>query len=243
MSAQQRRSTRVWVLVAVAAVAVITVIVVAIVAFSTRPATPDPAASTRPSGASTPAPSTQSDDDDAAGAGVDGRGWVPEPATTDPDEYARAALAAAGTFDTTLSSRDAWLSYLDSWFTPDPRYTSDADRTSRMEKAQLELRQTVVLPEAMWVSLAEESGAVVTAVVGELALSAAPDDATQSIATGDVELTFTRTSPSGEESSYTEVARVSVQVLCGPESAPTPGAAQRAGDCKVVRFFPEPIEG
>lgn len=170
-------------------------------------------------------------------------GRIPEPITSDPDEYVRAALSAASTFDTTLSTRDEWLGYLDTWFTPDTRY-ADSDREERMRAAQLELRQGVVLPQSMWDSLASQQGRVVAAVVSEVALSPVPEDVSSDmrIGTADVELTFTLDDGSGEESSYTETARVSVQVLCGAGSVPTPGSAQQVGDCKVVRYFTEPVE-
>ncbi|WP_211160586.1 MULTISPECIES: hypothetical protein, partial [Microbacterium] len=58
----------------------------------------------------------------------------------------------------------------------------------------------------------------------------------------DVVLEFTRSDGSGVESSYEESVRVSVQVLCGPGSVPAPDSAQQVGDCKVVRFFTEPVE-
>ena len=32
-----------------------------------------------------------------------------------------------------------------------------------------------------------------------------------------------------------------VQVVCGGDSVPTPGSAQRPSDCKVVRFFDEAV--
>ena len=50
------------------------------------------------------------------------RGWTPEPITADPETYIRAALESASTFDTTKSTREEWLDYLDKWFTPDTRY-------------------------------------------------------------------------------------------------------------------------
>lgn len=83
---------------------------------------------------------------------------MPEPITTDAEAYVRAALAAASTFDTTKSSRDAWLDYLDSWFTPDSRYATQADREDDMRASKLELRQAVVLPEDRWNSLSDEDG-------------------------------------------------------------------------------------
>ncbi len=171
------------------------------------------------------------------------RGWTPEPITTDPASYAAAALAAAATFDATASTRDEWLDYLETWFTPDTRYASEADREDELDAALLELRQGVVLPEQEWDSLAAEDGRV-EASVGTVSLSEVPEDASgdMAIGTADVMLTFTRSDGAGGESSYEESVRVSVQVLCGEESVPTPNSAQQAGDCKAVRFFTEPVE-
>lgn len=176
-------------------------------------------------------------------AGAEENGWRAEPITTDAELYANAALEAAATFDTTKASRDEWLAYLDSWFTPDTRYSSATDQLQRMQAAQLEMRQGVVLPEQEWDSLAAEDGRVVAdgknVVTGPVTDDASGDMA---IATGDVVLTFTRTDGAGSESSFEESVRVSVQVLCGPGSVPTPDSEQQAGDCKVVRYFTEPVE-
>lgn len=176
-------------------------------------------------------------------AGAVGLGWTPEPITTDPETYARAALAAASTFDTTTSSRDDWLDYLNTWFTPDVRYAED-QRADRMKAAHLELRQGVVLPQETWNSMAAQKGRVATAATGDVDLRDVPNDPTgqMHIATADVSLTFTQADGTGQESSYTEYARVSVQILCGSASVPTPDSAQRSGDCKVVRYFTEPLE-
>jgi hypothetical protein len=184
---------------------------------------------------------------DPAGAFVDPaaseKGWIPEPITTDPEIYIRAALESASTFDTTKSTRDEWLDHLDTWFTPDIRYL-EADRAARMKAAQLELRQGVVLPKEEWDSLAREDGRVLAETTGDIAYVPVSDDASgdMSIGTSDVTLTFTRSDGSGGETSYDEQVRVSVQVLCGPESVPTPYTAQQSGDCKVVRYFMEPLE-
>jgi len=172
------------------------------------------------------------------------RGWVPEPITTDEDIYIRAALAAASTFDTQRSTREEWLAYLEGWFTPDVRYTSDADREAVMASAKVELREGVVLPEQDWDALAEQDGRVSAAVSGPISTMPVPDDPSgdMTIATADVTLTFTQADGNGGESSFDEPVRVSVQVLCGEGSVPAPGTDQRAGDCKVVRYFTEPLE-
>lgn len=204
-----------------------------------------------PPRATEPIPSTQSAVPTPRGTAVDvvdatasDRGWIPEPITTDPAEYAAAALQAAATFDTTKSARDEWLAYLDTWFTLDTRYSSDADRATQLRAAQLELRQGVVLPELEWESLAAEDGRVVASTTGDVEISAVPEDSSgdMAIGTADVQLTFTRGDASGGDTSYEESVRVSVQILCGDGSIPTPTTAQRAGDCKVVRFFMQPVE-
>lgn len=166
------------------------------------------------------------------------RGWTPEPITTDADTYIRAALEAASTFDTTKSTREEWLDYLDTWFTPDTRFTSEADQLAAMTDSQTELRQGVVLPKDEWDSLAGEDGRVVAVVIS------VTDDPSgdMSIGTADVTLSFTRSNGSGGETSYDDHVRVSVQVLCGAASVPTPDTDQRSGDCKVVRYFTEPLE-
>jgi hypothetical protein len=218
-------------------------IVAIIVGASLAQREPGPTA-TSDGGSTSPAPSSS---EEPAVEFVDPtaseNGWALEPITTDADIYVRAALQAASTFDTTKSTREEWLDYLDTWFTPDTRYT-EPDRAPRMKAAQVELRQGVVLPEEEWDSLAREDGRVVAAATGDLAYVPVSDDASgdMSIGTSDVTLTFTRTDGNDGETSYDEQVRVSVQVLCGPGSVPTPGTAQRAGDCKVVRFFTEPLE-
>ena len=129
-------------------------------------AQPAPTPSDTPTTSSTPEPTASELPD---GAFVDptaaDRGWTPEPITTDADIYIRAALAAASTFDTTKSTREEWLDYLDTWFTPDTRFTSKADQLAAMTDSQTELRQGVVLPQEEWDSLTGEDGRV-AAVVG-----------------------------------------------------------------------------
>ncbi|WP_127817700.1 hypothetical protein [Microbacterium sp. CPCC 204701] len=220
--------------------------IVAIVISSILSQTPTTDPTPTGSAAHTTAPdATTAPESEFVDADVAERGWVPEPITTDPDVYVRGALAAASTFDTQLSTRQEWIAYLDTWFTPDMRYTSEQDRKDDMQAAQLELRQGVVLPEDEWNSLANENGRVTAAVPGDISYQAVPDDASgdMRIGTADVVLTYTRADDSGTESSYDETVRVSVQVLCEDGSIPTPDSAQQPGDCKVVRYFSGSLEG
>lgn len=208
-------------------------------------AQPDPAPTSEPtpSGTDEPAPSDEPASEFVDPSAAD-RGWTPEPITTDADAYIAAALAAASTFDTTLSTREEWLDYLDTWFTPDTRYTSEADQKASVDESQVEFRTGVVLPQEEWDSLAGEDGRVVAVATGDIIHVPVTDDASgdMTIGTSDVTLTFTRSDASGDETSYDEQVRVSVQVLCGAASVPTPDSNQQAGDCKVVRYFTEPLE-
>jgi hypothetical protein len=224
------------------AVLLVGVVAIVIAALSGSGSTPTPSADPQTS-SNEPSPSPASSEQATVDPDVVDRGWTPEPITTDPETYVAAALAAASTFDTTASTRDEWLDYLETWFTPDTRYATEADREDELDAALLELRQGVVLPEQEWDSLAAEDGRV-EATAGAVSLSEVPEDASgdMAIGTADVVLTFTRSDGAGGESSYEEAVRVSMQVLCGEESIPAPNSAQQAGDCKVVRFFTEPVE-
>lgn len=238
MMVPQSRSRRgvAWA-VAGGAVLLAGVLAVVIVGLTSQPPSPDPT-STSSQATSTPRP-TPTATDAAVDESVTERGWTPEPITRDAATYAAAALAAASTFDTQLSSRDEWLAYLDTWFTPDTRYTDPGEQVEAMEASQLELRQGVVLPEPDWESLAREGGRVIAVASEPVEIEPVPEDASgdMSTATADVTLTFARTDGSGGEITYDETVRVSVQVLCGDGSVPTAGSAQEAGDCKVIRYF------
>ena len=238
-----RRGGLVWAIVGglVLVVGIVAIIITAIVSQPTPTDTPAPSA-TASSAAPSPTESAGIDIEFVDTSAAD-KGWAPEPITTDPETYIRAALATASTFDTTKSSRDEWLTYLDAWFTPDTRY-AEADRSARMKSAQLELRQGVVLPLEEWDSLANEHGRVVAKTSGDVLFIPVTEDPSgdMSIGTADVTLTFTRSDGGGGEASYDESVRVSVQVLCGEGSMPTPNTAQQAGDCKIVRYFTEPLE-
>jgi hypothetical protein len=85
---------------------------------------------------------------------------------------------------------------------------------------------------------------VTAEVSGDIAYTDVPEDASgdMRIGTADVVLTFTRSDSDGKESSYDDKVRVSVQVLCGEGSVPSPNSDQQAGDCKVVRYFSGSLE-
>jgi len=242
--ARERNSKRgiawAWIGAVILAAGVIALIIGALL---NQPAsTPTPSTSAEPSGSPSAAPTA--DPGAVVDPDVTERGWVPEPITTDAGLYIQRALEAASTFDTQLSSREEWLAYLETWFTPDTRYASESDRAAALEGFLLELRQSVVLPETDWESLSSEKGRVVAALTGEIEDVPVSEDTSgdMRIGTADVTLRYTRVDGDGAEYGYEDQVRVSVQVLCGDGSVPVPGSAQRPGDCKVVRFFTEPME-
>lgn len=205
---------------------------------------PSPSATPGQSGQTSPtSPSSPSSTDrDVVDPTVSERRWVPEPITRDPEAYVRSALEAAGTFDTRLATRPEWIAWLESWFTPSPLYDKEQDALDQMARYKTELDQVVVLPQTAWDDLASEDGRVSARVASEIQYLELPETTQKQVwtATADVVLTFTR-SASGGEVRYEETARVSVQVVCGGVSVPTPESAQRPGDCKVVRFFDEAV--
>ncbi|GAA1969118.1 hypothetical protein [Microbacterium deminutum] len=239
------RSSRRGLVWAIIGAAVLLVAIIAIVASSmlgkTPVASPTVNQSPRPNASQAP---TDPPPESVVDESVIQRGWIAEPITKDSDLYIQAALAAASTFDTQQSTRAEWLSYLDTWFTPDTRYATEQEREDDMRASQLELRQGVVLPEADWNSLANENGRVTADAAGEIAYTDVPEDSSGNmrIGTTDVVLTFTRSDSGGKESSYDEKVRVSVQVLCGDGSVPAPNSDQQPGDCKVVRYFSGSLE-
>ncbi len=241
MANHSRRTGQAW---AIAGGLVLVIGIVALIVGNLLSTPPSQAPTSTPTPGTTPSTSTPPTDGLVVDESVAERGWVPEPVTTDAETYVRAALTAAGTFDTTLSSYEEWIAYLGTWFTPDTRYTTEEDRQAELDAAKLEMRQGVVLPEIEWDSLANENGRVTAVTEGDVVPAPVPQDASgdMTIGTADVTLTFTRADNAGNETSYDETARVSVQVLCGPESIPVPDSPQQPGDCKIVRFFTETVE-
>ena len=100
----------------------------------------------------------------------------------------------------------------------------------------------MLVPHATWDDLAADEGRVAGEVSGPIEYLDLPETAAVNVwtASADVVLTYTRRIDD-EESSYQDTVRVSVQVVCGGASIPTPASAQRPGDCKVARYFDEAV--
>lgn len=230
-----------WLIALIIAAVLATAFVVGLVVAGSEVVGPQP--TTSPGGSSgTPTMRPTPSSDEAVDPGVLELGWVPEPITRDPENYARAALEAAGTFDTRLATREEWLSWLETWFTPSPLYENEQDALDQMGRYQVELDQAVVQPQTSWDDLAREDGRVNARVEGDIAYLELPETTANGMwtASADLVLTYTRSAEGGDVT-YHETVRVSVQVVCGGVSVPTPDSAQQAGDCKVVRYFDQAV--
>lgn len=233
MSSGTARRGLIW---AVAGVLVLLIAIVAII-FSATAGGPGAQPTPPPQRSATPnssAPTTSSVVDPT----VAQYGWMAEPITTDRDEYIRSALAAASTFDPSKSTRDKFLNYLGTWFTPDTRRTSSADRAHATQLYLGELSSSVVLPDDQWSEMRSEQSSVAARVTGPIKYVAVPSDpGGMVIGTADVTLTYHQGNVTSQDH-----ARVSVQVLCGEGSVPAPHSSQQAGDCKVIRYFGTAVE-
>lgn len=237
MKVESSRHRGLIVLAVLGAVALIAVVVVLIAATAGGGAGPQPTA-TAPAQSGSPSPSSTKSDGGEVDPDVVELGWVPEPITQDADLYARAALEAAGTFDTRVATRSEWVEWLETWFTPSPLYDNEQDALDQMTGYKAELDQSVVQPQTAWDDLAREDGRVSARVLDEIEYLELPETTQKQMwtATADLMVTYTRSADGGEVT-YDETVRVSVQIVCGGSSVPTPGSTQQQGDCKVVRFF------
>jgi hypothetical protein len=236
---KERRSRR-WGLnlSALIGAAVLIVVVIALLARGSGGGDARPTPPAVPSGS--PSATSTGSGGDVVDPDIAKRGWVPEPITQNVDVYVRAALEAAATLDTRRATRDEWLMWLGTWFTPSPLYHDPQDASDQMAGYKSELAQSVILPQSQWDDLARNGGHVSARVDGQIKYVDQPEATQKHVrtATATVVMTYTQIGDAaGGEASYDQTVRVSVQVVCGGASIPTPDSAQRAGDCKVVRFF------
>jgi hypothetical protein len=115
MTTRTNRRGIVWAIIGgvVLAIGIAALIIASLSNNDPEPAPPSPT-TTAPTD---PGPTPTTDGEAVVDESVTDRGWVPEPITTDAEIYVRAALAAAGTFDTTKAEYEEWIAYLGTWFT------------------------------------------------------------------------------------------------------------------------------
>ena len=105
---------------------IVAIIVVPLAGQPSPTATPTPA-TTSASGSPTP-PGSAGGEGEFVDPSVTAKGWVPEPITTDPRDLHPRRTGGGIHLRHQKSTRDEWLTYLDTWFTPDTRYTAEADQ-------------------------------------------------------------------------------------------------------------------
>lgn len=181
-----------------------------------------------PSASGPAAPGTGEPTEDPGAAPVEG--WVAEPSTSDPQQYAEAALRAVTTFDPSKTSRDDLLAHLETWMTP-AKDEADEVRDDITESNKRVLSRDVVLDAEQWEYIASIKGTV-EGQYGELELVNSMDgllvygyavDVQQTVRPGD-----------GQTDAWAESRTLSVLVECSDrvELSDT----QTSGDCKVLRW-------
>lgn len=211
-------------------VAVVAIIVAAIsrggTADADKSSTPTPASTSSTAPSASGAPTEPAND---GGVDAAARGWVAEPITSDPAKYVQAALEAVVTFDTRLATRDEFLAYLHTWMTP-----ALSEETSEDNRSVL--KHDVVLSDDEWTRLTELQGTSTPVLVGEVSPLESPDDGSYSIARATMDVTMRPGDPNNVTDGWMETRTIGVMVQCTESTVPTPDTAQKAGDCKVLRW-------
>lgn len=188
-------------------------------------------------------------------------GAVPEPITTDPEEYIRAAVAANGTWDTTntFSGDDAepasaswqmWKESLVSWQNVYPAYPEKLDLPDsgslsfREEDQEVEGftnpdQKDIIGEDADWDMLRDRDGRALVEITSmtDLAYSqynVNPEDLGELDTTVEFTqwLTWDDGTGTGEEITITKYGTADVRVNC-TFTVPAPKSAQQPGDCKL----------
>lgn len=208
--------------------------------FRSPNASPEPSSSTSPVPGATgagPSPSAPASPGGEGQGSAPVEGWVEEPATSDPEEYAAAAIRAVTTFDPAKSSRDEWVAYLESWMTPALENNGEPNqKVTDMNKRVL--RSEVAMDAEQWEYIASVRGTVEgqfeqleslggRAEYQEYVLLA---DVQQMVRPGD-----------GQTDAWAEARRVSVYIECSDRVEHT--GSQKPGDCKVIRWADQTPEG
>ena len=179
-------------------------------------------------------------------------GWVPEPVTTSIQDYAVSAARAGTSYDTTLATRDQLIDYLASWHTEDSRLASQADRDESLEGKIELLDDYVIVPPATWDEQAAAKAILTAAPEGDVRVdydhvSIREGSLDNYIADGfhdvtvDLVVTYSQVdSSTGERLTYDDRITVSMQLQCG-SSLPAPGSGQSPADCKLIRYYQEPL--
>ena len=208
-------------------------VTVGVVALVTRDDTPE--VTTSPTAVPSASSPTSSPAATPGGTGdAKAHGWVQEPVTTDPDKYAEAALRAISTFDTTLSTREEYLAYLETWMTPQVGNTTTGEINPDATENNKRILDREILPtEDMWAGLAEARG-----------FGTPEYDTIEQLVSGvtngysvEMDTVYTpREEGDFDSGPWAESRNILIQVMCNEWAVPSPEKGQQLGDCKVVRW-------
>ncbi|HPU02260.1 MAG TPA: hypothetical protein PLY47_00070 [Rhodoglobus sp.] len=188
-------------------------------------------------------------------------GLVPEPITTDPEEYITAAIAAWGTYDTTTSTTiPQWKKYLESWQNvyplvvdlpsgeqikfaapeenPVTRHAPTAHRDVYVI-AEGTPGQTINWTPTDWDLIKDREGRVKTEVTTISDLAPASRESEQKLGEYQATVEFTQwvTMDDGTDGEHeittTKHGTAVVSVNC-TSTTPAPDSAQQPGDCKLM---------
>jgi len=209
--------------------------------FRTPDASPAPSSSTSPEpGASEAGPSPSPSASASPGGGGQGNapiaGSVQEPATSDPEEYAAAAIRAVTTFNPAKSSRDEWLSYLESWMTPALENNGEVNQeVTDMNKRAL--RSDVAIDADQWDYIASVRGTV-EGQSEELEPLGGRAQYQEYLFLADVQQTVRPAD--GQTDAWAEARQISVYIECSDRVELND--SQTSGDCKVIRWSDQTTE-
>jgi len=199
------------------------------------PPVASPGATSRPP--STAAPEATAPRGGVVDESVSELGMVPEPITRDIEVYADAAFRAFATYDTTKTTRSEFIGHLKTWFTRDMGIHKPEDRVRALKHQRSALYDRVDGLQ-MWDGLTSTRGTAVARVDGPIRYSRHDEDPTGDMrwADGDVTVTYTQHDGGARPAVQEITMPIRALILCGAETDPTPGSAQKSGDCKLVRI-------
>ncbi|MGZ0069867.1 hypothetical protein [Microbacterium arborescens] len=220
------------------AVVLVVVLVLIIVYALGRPGSEPP--ETQPSAApsmGSPEPTPDVHEDDGAAAAPEG--WVAEPSTSDPVEYAEAAFRAVTTFDTRAGSREQFLEYLGTWMTP---VVYDGQVNEQITEMNQSVLRNDVLMDAEQYEFVTSLDATVEGTVESITDPSSPDDNTVRQEYGFTATVVQAVTPrAGDTDGWAESRTIAMYVQCSTDVVLS--SSQKPGDCKVVRWAPSGSAG
>lgn len=188
-------------------------------------------------------------------------GLVPEPITTDPEEYITAAIAAWGTYDTTASTTiPQWKTYLESWQNVYPLVVdlpsgeqikfAAPEENPVTRHAPTAHRDVYVIAEGVpgqtmswtptdWDLISDRDGRVMTELTKISDLVPASRESEMKLGEHQATVEFTQwismdDGTDGEHEITTSKHGTAVVSVNCTTTTPAPDSAQQPGDCKLI---------